>query len=110
MKTIALVVLFAFTTQAQEAPKDAPLADFGKPLPAAEMKKGDPFPFDDGLALNGPQAVAQAKRIVNCEATLTKAEESWLLKPPVVIAGLAAAAAIGAAIATAVMLGAQKKQ
>lgn len=110
MKTIALVVLFAFTAQAQEVKaNDVPLLVF-PPAPPVEMKKRDPFPFDDGLALNGPQAVAQAKRIVNCEATLVKAEESWLLKPPVVIAGLAAAAAIGAAIATAVMLGAQKKQ
>ncbi len=93
MKGILAAVLIASTAFAEG---DAPLVVLGDPLPrpALVVTKGEVVPFN-GVLLDDAQAVQQGKRVVNCEATLKKAEESTLISTPVIVALIAGALTVG---------------
>lgn len=110
MKTWILTFsLIAFVSVAQTSPTDAPLIVVGDPLVrrTMQLQAGEMVPFD-AVCLNGEQAVHQAKRIVACETTLAKAEGQQLVSLPVLIAAVAGALAVGAAVATGVVLATRK--
>lgn len=113
-KITTLLTLIAFVAFAQtpaDAPTTDPLIKVGDPLVrrTVQVQEGEPAPFA-GLCLNDAQAIHVAQRVASCEATLAKAEEKNLVSLPVLIAAIAGALAVGAAVATGVVLATAPKQ
>ena len=82
---------------------DAPIAVVGQPLapdPAVLLPAGEALHYD-AVCMNEPLAVANAKRVTACEATVAEAEKDFLISKPVLIGGVVGVFLVGITIGAA---------
>lgn len=101
MRAAFLSLLLAFSVYAQEADSDIPFAD---PVPVPAVAPQPPRT----VCIDGATAIAAAKRIKSCEASMAVVETKTVLSTPLLVGGMVAVFVLGMAAGVATAMAARK--